>query len=460
MTARTAGAALSGGWRRGAVAGAAVLTLLTVSAATPVTGRAPATAPDAGAPVRDVILLVGDGMGDSEITAARNYGPGAGGRLAMDTLAVTGSSLTYAVDGRGRPDYVTDSAAGATAWATGHKTLNGRVSKSADTNRPLSTLLELARKHGYATGSVTTASVADATPAALTAHVTDRSCKGPADMAACPADTRAAGGAGSIAEQTLAARPDVLLGGGADLFAQTVTDGPYRGRSLLEQARASGYRVVRDRAELRSARPGEPVLGLFAPDYVPVERVGPRAAAGGTPPQRCATANPARPPGTPTLEESTRAALELLSAGRGRHGAGGGKGFLLQVEGASIDDRAHDADPCGQIGETLAFDRAVRAALDHAARNPRTLVIVTADHGHGGQILPADARSAGLSATLVTDEGGLMRLGYASGPADDVQEHTGVSVRVAAQGPLAHRVSGLNENTALFDTVRTALRLR
>ncbi|WP_327169158.1 alkaline phosphatase [Streptomyces subrutilus] len=453
-------AARGGGWRRGPVAGAAVLALLTVSAASPAVGRA-AAGPDggAGAPVRDVILLIGDGMGESEITAARNHGPGAGGRLAMDTLAVNGSSLTYAVDERGRPVYVTDSAAGATAWATGHKTVNGRVSKSPDTDRPLPTLLELARDHGYATGSVTTASVADATPAALTAHVTDRSCKGPADMAACPSDTRAAGGAGSIAEQTVAARPDVLLGGGAEVFAQTVTDGPYRGRSVLEQARASGYRVVRDRAELRSARPGEPVLGLFAQDYLPVERVGPRAVVGGTAPARCA-GNPDRPPGTPTLEESTRAALELLGAGRGRDGKGGGKGFLLQVEGASIDDRAHDADPCGQIGETLAFDRAVRAALDHAARNPRTLVVVTADHGHAGQVLPADARPPGLSATLVTDEGGLMRLGYASGPVDDYQEHTGIPVRVAAQGPLADRVRGLNENTALFDTVRTALRLR
>ncbi|SCE50135.1 alkaline phosphatase, partial [Streptomyces sp. OspMP-M43] len=259
-------------WRRGAVLGSALLVLVTAPAASTATERS------GPAPARSVILLIGDGMGDAEITAARNYSVGAAGRLAMDTLDASGRRTTYAVDERGRPVYVTDSAAGATAWATGRRTVNGRVSKSHDTDRPMPTLLELARDRGYATGSVTTASVADATPAALTAHVTDRSCKGPADMAACPADTRAGGGEGSIAEQTVAARPDVLLGGGADHFAQTVTDGPFRGRTVTQQARAAGYQVVRDRTQLAAARPGRPVLGLFAPEYVPVEWTGPPAA--------------------------------------------------------------------------------------------------------------------------------------------------------------------------------------
>ncbi|MEV8554271.1 alkaline phosphatase [Streptomyces glaucescens] len=442
--------------RWGGVA-AALVTALTVTSAAPaprtgVTGTEPARP-------RNVILLVGDGMGDSEITAARNYTVGAGGRLAMDRLPMTGSSLTYAVDERGRPDYVTDSAAGATAWATGHKTVNGRVAKTPDTDRPLPTLLELARRQGYATGSVTTARLTDATPAALTAHVTDRSCAGPADMAACPADAKERGGAGSIAEQTVALRPDVLLGGGADVFGQRITAGPHRGRTVLERARAEGYQVVRDRTGLRAARPDRPVLGLFADGPLPVEWTGVPARPGGTAPQRCGTGAPAHPAGTPSLEESTRAALELLTARARRAGAAAG-GFFLQVEGAAIDDRAHDADPCGQIGETVAFDRAVGAALAYAARHPGTLVVVTADHGSGGQILPLEARPPGRSATLVTDEGAPLHLGYASGAPDDVQEHTGVPVRVAARGPYAERVVGVHENTALFHTVRTALGLR
>lgn len=459
--------------RRGAAVAAALLVLVTLPAASTADGPGAAhrdrTAADnargrtaaqtvpSRAPADNVILLIGDGMGDAEITAARDYSVGAAGRLALDTLATTGRRTTFSVDERGRPVYVTDSAAGATAWATGRRTVNGRVSKTPGTNRPLPTLLEKARRHGYATGSVTTASVADATPAALTAHVTDRSCKGPADMAECPADTRAAGGAGSVVEQTVAARPDVLLGGGADHFAQTVRDGPYRGRTVLEQARAAGYQVVRDRAELTAARTDRPVLGLFAPDYLPVEWTGTPAAPGGTAPQRCAVHNPARPAGTPTLAESTRAALDQLTARRDR---ATGKGFFLQVEGASIDDRAHEADPCGQIGETVAFDRAVAVALAYAGRHPRTLVIVTADHGHATQILPEDARPPGLSSTLVTDEGGRMLLGYATAGSGGTQEHTGVTVPVAARGPLAHRVLGLRENTELFGTVCAALGLR
>ncbi|MFI0260592.1 alkaline phosphatase [Streptomyces sp. NPDC017056] len=449
--------------RRGLIACAAVLTtLLTVPAPSPAPARAAHGADDP----TNVILLIGDGMGDSEITLARNYTVGATGRLAMDRLPVTGASLTSSVDEHGRPDYVTDSAAGATAWATGRKTVNGRVSKTPDTDRPLPTLLELAQRQGHATGSVTTASVTDATPAALTAHVTDRSCKGPADMAECPTDTLARGGAGSIAEQSVARRPDVLLGGGAGVFGQTIAQGPHQGRTVLQQARASGYQVVRDRAELAAARPGKPVLGLFADESVPVEWSGRPAAVGGTAPQRCAR-NAARPAGTPDLAESTRAALRLLTAGRGvadggpaGTGAKKGKGFFLQVEGASIDDKDHDADPCGQIGETAAFDRAVAAALEFAAGHPRTLVIVTADHGHASQIIPTDARPPGLSATLVTDEGSPMHVGYATNATDDVQEHTGVQVRVAAQGPQAHRVQGVHDNTALFGTVRAALGLR
>ncbi|GGR77733.1 alkaline phosphatase [Streptomyces humidus] len=436
--------------RRGAVLGTALVVLLAAPAApvvTSVSGDRP--------PADNVILLIGDGMGDSEIAAARNYSVGASGRLAMDTLDRSGRRTTASVDEHGDPVYVTDSAAGATAWATGRRTVNGRVSKTHDTDRPLPTLLEKARRQGLATGSVTTASLADATPAALAAHVSDRSCKGPEDMAACPADTRAAGGAGSVAEQTLAARPDVLLGGGGDHFAQTVRDGPHRGRTVLEQALAEGYHVVRDRAALRAARPDRPVLGLFAADYLHVEWTGKPAAPGGTASQRCATRNPARPAGTPTLAESTSAALALLTARRDR------LGFFLQVEGASIDDRAHEADPCGQIGETLAFDRAVSVARAYAARHPRTLVIVTADHGHATQILPDDARPPGRSTTLLTDEGRPMLLAYATSTEQPggSQEHTGVPVPVSASGPLAHRVLGLRENTELFTTVSEALGL-
>jgi len=137
----------------------------------------------------NVILFLGDGMGESEITIARNYHVGAAGRLAMDTLPLTGAYTTYALqeENPSLPEYVTDSAASGTGWATGHKTSNGRISTVVGSSgvAPLTTILELAQGAGYKTGDVSTAEITDATPAVLGAHVNSRGCQGPADMGAC-----------------------------------------------------------------------------------------------------------------------------------------------------------------------------------------------------------------------------------------------------------------------------------
>src|SRR5262245_54036799 len=108
---------------------------------------------------RNVIMYLGDGMGDSEITIARNYEKGAGGRLTMDGLPLTGEYTTYAVR-RGTPnvpDYVTDSAASGTGWATGHKTYNNAISVDPVTFASVPTILELAQRAGLKTGNITTA---------------------------------------------------------------------------------------------------------------------------------------------------------------------------------------------------------------------------------------------------------------------------------------------------------------
>ncbi|MCS0636884.1 alkaline phosphatase [Streptomyces sp. LP05-1] len=444
------------------LAAATAATLATVAVATTTAG---ASGPEQraeravqGGKAKNVILLIGDGMGDSEITLARDYTVGADGRLNMDKFPLTGAYTTYAVHEDGTPDYVTDSAASGTGWATGHKTVNGRISKTAGTNKAVPTLLELARKGGYATGSVTTAELTDATPAVLASHVTDRSCQGPADMAKCPSDTIAQGGPGSIAEQSVNQRADVLIGGGKQRFDQRIAQGRYKGITVTEQARKLGYQVVTDTASLRAARPGTPVLGLLAPGNVPVEWTGKPAAVGGTAPQRCVTSNPARPATTPSLADSATKAIQLLEA-KQKH-SGRGKGFFLQIEGASIDKQDHAADPCGQIGETAAFDRAVKVARDYAAKHPDTLVVTTADHGHTSQIVPLEATPPGLSATLVTDEGQQLKVNYSTNTPGKSQEHTGTQVRIAAQGPQAFRVLGVTNQTDLFTTVRTALRLR
>src|SRR3954452_22212760 len=152
-----------------------------------------------GGKARNVILLIGDGMGDSEITIARNYQVGANGRLAMDKLPLTGAYTTYAVqkDNPSLPEYVTDSAASGTGWATGHKTYNGAISV-LPSEKPVPTILELAKKAGYRTGDVTTAELQDATPAVLASHVVSRDCKGPdVTSTTCPTNALENGGAGS-----------------------------------------------------------------------------------------------------------------------------------------------------------------------------------------------------------------------------------------------------------------------
>src|SRR5258708_23463414 len=112
-----------------------------------------------GGRAKNIILFIGDGMGDSEITAARNYQVGAAGRLALDTLPFTGSATTYSLqeDDPSKPDYVTDSAAGGTAWATGKKTSNGRISTSAKPDRPFKTILALGKEAGDHTRNISPA---------------------------------------------------------------------------------------------------------------------------------------------------------------------------------------------------------------------------------------------------------------------------------------------------------------
>lgn len=408
-----------------------------------------------GGHARNVILFIGDGMGQSEITSARNYERGAAGRLAMDEFPLTGDYTTYAVEkgNPAKPDYVTDSAASGTGWATGTKTYNGAISVDAYGN-PVPTLLELAKRSGLRTGDVTTAEVQDATPAVLGAHVVDRDCKGPDETTKkCARNAKENGGAGSISEQLVQTRPDVLLGGGAKYFDQKATAGQFKGKPVLEQAKAAGYTVVNTADDLAKARPGKPLLGLFAPGNLPVNWTGPKATQGGTAPTRC-TANPALPKTQPKLVAQTQKALQLLEDRRSN------KGFFLQVEGASIDKQDHAADPCGQIGETIDFDAAVAAGLAYARSHTDTLVVVTADHGHTSQIVSNDAKTPGQTATLITNEGASMTLNYGTALPGSSMEHTGTQVRIAAYGPQAANVVGLTNQTDLFGTVKRALRLR
>lgn len=407
-----------------------------------------------GATARNIILFIGDGMGDSEITLARYYARGAAGRLAMDTLPFTGSYTTWSVDEQTPtlPVYVPDSAATGTAWATGVKTSNGRISTTPSTDRDLKTILEHARELGFRTGDVSTAELTDATPAVLAAHVSSRACHGPQDMAACASDRRSAGGAGSIAEQLIAHDVDVLLGGGAARFDQPTDAGP----TVTALAAQRGYRVLRSRQELAAASGPGKLLGLFAAGNMSTELTGDRAVpypSNSAAPQSCRAQ--ARGADEPTLAELTATALRVL----GQPG-GDGPGFFLQVEGAHIDKQDHQADPCGQIGDTVGFDRAVQLGLDFAASHPDTLVIVTADHGHTSQIVASPTATdhpPGAISSLRTADGATITVSYATNLPGRMQDHTGTQVRVAATGPQAANVLGLSDQTELFRLLLNAM---
>ena len=407
---------------------------------------------------RNVILMIGDGMGDSEISAARDYEVGPRGRLAMDSLPATASVTVSAVyeDKPRLPVYVADSAASGTAWATGQKTSNGRISTSAQTDRDLPTLLEIVQHSGRRVGSVTTAELTDATPAVLASHVSRRECQGPLDMANCPADRVSAGGPGSIAEQEIAHKVDVLFGGGRQRFEEPL-EAPASGAStVVDVARAAGYVVVGSASELAAAQPGHRVLGLFASGNMALEWAGdPAIPYPGSGPQQCHENQ--RPANEPSLSEMTRKAIELLNAGGSR-----APGFFLQVEGASIDKQNHAANPYGQLGETVAFDGAIRTALDFARRDGRTLVIVTADHGHTSQIVATPNETdhpAGAMSTLITREGAPLTLSYATNVPGRVQEHTGTEVRAVADGPGSAAIHGTLDQTDLFGIVLSTMGL-
>ena len=407
---------------------------------------------------KNVILLIGDGMGDSEITAARNFARGAAGAFpGIDALPVTGQYTHYALDPKTKkPDYVTDSAASATAWNTGVKSYNGAIGVNVD-GKPQTNLFELAKKAGKATGNVSTAEIQDATPAAVFAHVTARKCYGPeATSAKCPKNAAENGGMGSITEQLIRARADVTLGGGMKSFLETGKAGEFKDETLLSAATAAGYRIVTDAqglATVKTANQKTPLLGLFSDGNMPVRLTGPKASYHGNldnPPVVCQK-NLARNASHPTLAQMTKKAIDLLKVNP--------KGFFLQVEGASIDKQDHAANPCGQFGETVDLDEAVKVALDFAKKDGNTLVIVTADHAHSSQIVYPNAKAPGLPQAVMTADGVPMTVSYGNSETAD-QGHTGTQLRIAAYGPGATNVAGLTDQTDLFFTMRNALGLK
>lgn len=340
--------------------------------------------------VRNVILLIGDGMGVAQRTAARVVTRGlvegrySRGLLEMDTMQVTGLVTTSSLT-----SMVTDSAAGASSYATGNKAANNAMGVLPDNtddntlkdtdpendrffdNPRIENLSEyLHRTRGLNIGLVTTTDVTDATPAAFVAHTSNRN-----------AFTRIADSYFDYRNET---GLKVLMGGGRQWF-EPRAEGSREGRrgtptnarvlpsrNLVKEFRDAGYAFADTAAALSSVSAQHPqrILGLFAPSPMPTafDKLG----------------HGARPAGNvPMLDHMAGVAIETLYASSP-------KGFFLMIE-ASMDDYAHIEDSDRTIWEAIEFDRAVRVAKQFAERTNRdsdpnndTLVIVTADHETGG----------------------------------------------------------------------------
>jgi alkaline phosphatase len=277
---------------------------------------------------RHVILFIGDGMGFEHVKAGGMYLNGAAGTLSFEAFPYQAELTTHPAGSQ-----VTDSAAAATAMATGEKVQNGVVSIAIPGDgQELYTLLEYARDRCLSTGLVTTTVMTHATPAGFGAHTPNR-----ADQADI---------AGDYLMQT---RPNLLLGGGGS----GLTPGA---------AEAAGYSLVTDRASLLALEPetlpGSDLLlaGQFGGGHMPYEVDGTGSL--------------------PHLNEMTRSALTFLDDDP--------DGFFLMVEGGRIDHASHSNDARRMVGEVAEFSRAVQMALDWARQHPDTLILVTADHETGG----------------------------------------------------------------------------
>jgi len=382
---------------------------------------------------RNVIVLQGDGMATAQRDLIRlvTVGNQAGEDLVMNKLAHAGLVHTDPADPE---EAVTDSAAAATAFSTGVKTLNVAIGVDADGN-PVPTLLEDARRAGKATGLVTTSQVTDATPAAYAAHVTDRAQQS------------------EIARQFLeGSKPDVILGGGEDFWYPAGNPGAWpdnpptdpteqskgnRG-NLVERAEALGYEYVSDRDGLADAR-GRKLLGLFANE----EMFEHREEGEGD------LYDPAVP-----LPEMAEKALDTLSRDR--------DGFFVLIEEEGIDEMAHENNAGLMIKAGAALDATVQLAVDFARRHPGTLIVVQGDHETGGLTIenPDDEDESGEE--LSREDGPFPVAGTDLEVFADwtTGQHTGADTPITASGPGSERFDGVIDNTDVHGAIAAAMRGR
>lgn len=311
---------------------------------------------------KNVIFMIGDGMGTAQIAAAQTAN---NGKLFLNNFTFSGFSLTHSSE-----DYVTDSAAGATAMACGVKTYNAAIGVD-DNKLPVKSILEKAVDKKVGTGLVSTSAITHATPASFIAHQPHRNMYE------------------EIAADFLKTDIDLFIGGGYDHFTKRKD-----GRNLVSELRSKGYTVLQDINQIKTIKSGK-LAGLTAAEHN--GRVAERKAM---------------------LQLATQTAINVLKTNK--------NGFFLMVEGSQIDWGGHNNDITYLIEEMLDFDKAIGLVLEFAAKDKNTLVIVTADHETGGLTLNKGNIKKGTITAKFTTGGhtGVMVPIFAFGPG--AEQFTGV----------------------------------
>ncbi|GAB3399103.1 alkaline phosphatase [Flindersiella endophytica] len=382
------------------------------------------------AKVKSVIFVNGDGMAAPHREAARLHYTGLDGRLVMDQLPVGGLLST---EPRDPGNIVTDSAAGASAWATGQKTYNGAISVDVNGN-PLPVIGGQAKRAGKATGLVTTAQVTDATPAAFYSNSVNRAAQD------------------DIARQFLeVTKPDVILGGGEDRWLPPGTPGAYPDNppedpseqssstkgNLVERAQQLGYTYVHTPEQLQATN-ARKLLGLFANE----EMFQQRAEGNGD----------IYAPVVP-LADMTGKALQVLDRDR--------DGFFLLIEEEAIDEFAHNNNGTRTLQAMGELDKSVALARQYVARHPDTLLIVTGDHETGGMTVESPGGTDESGDGVSAEDGPFTIRGSDLTFAIDwtTTGHSGTTVPLTAIGPTASKLSGVHPNTHIHTVIAEALHL-
>ncbi|MDR4929331.1 alkaline phosphatase [Peribacillus simplex] len=285
--------------------------------------------------IKNVIFLIGDGMGVSYTSAYRYLKDNPGTKVAERTefdKYLVGQQMTYPEDSA---QNITDSASAATAMSSGVKTYNAAIAVDNDKSE-VKTVLEAAKEKGKATGLVATSEITHATPASFGAHDENRK------------------NMNSIADDYYndlikgKHKIDVLLGGGKSNFVRPDVN-------LAKAFEKDGYSYVTDKNQMVKDK-NEQVLGLFASEGLP-KMID-------------------RPSETPSLSDMTSSAIQRLNKDK--------DGFFLMVEGSQVDWAGHDNDIVGAMSEMEDFEKAYKAAMEFAKKDKHTLVVATADHSTGG----------------------------------------------------------------------------